>query len=133
MAWPFAAPRPCAAFPRFAARSRTGHAGGRVIDGRLAGRRVAGVIGRWLDRAVGGGRDIGQRAQQQAHEDLRAQQVDAAPGTGGVQRPSQRTDPRHRRRGAHAGQAVARQRGGPVLIRKQADPGAALGFFAPTF
>src|ERR1022692_2271511 len=66
---------------------------------------TAWVAGSWtVGRAAGGGRYVGQSAQQQAEEDLGTEQVDATASARSLHRPSQGTNPGHRRGRTDTGQ-----------------------------
>jgi hypothetical protein len=79
---------------------------------------------RWIvGRGTGGGRYVGKSAEQEAEEDLGAEQVDVAASAGGLQGAGESADPGHRSCGADAGQAVPGQRGGAFLVGIQADFG----------
>jgi hypothetical protein len=69
-----------------------------------------------------GGRDQGQRPEQQADEDLGAQQVHPPARTGGLHGLRHGTDPRPGGGRLRRGQAPPRQRGGAIVIPEQRDP-----------
>jgi len=103
----------------------------RPIGRRLGLTRPAGIGGRLgVGRAVGGRWDVRQGAEQQAEENLGAEQVDATASPGSLQCPGERADSRHRGRRRHPGQAVPHQRCRPLGLGIQHNFRAPFGLSA---
>src|SRR5215471_16720939 len=88
------------------------------------------IVGGIVLWAAVGGRDQGQRPEQQADEDLGAQQIHAPARTGGLHGLRHGTDPRPGGGRLRRGQAPSRQRGGAIVIPEERDPRPTLRLLA---